>query len=309
MTSLQVIGARRARPARAFTLIELLVVIAIISILVGILLPSLKGARAAARAVKCSTQMKQIYTAIFAYANDFKEQHHVKYMNYGARFVRINQSGAFEPTNLRLLRPYIPPSATDDGPDTDFAYWGALYDPYLDPNFTVEENWYNVGRMPLPPLPGWAVWRCPDAKLMDPYPYGPFDPEHLYQTYAFNGVVVTDPVTRKQGQSWFRRKNASDTDPRRGKIPQKITNPHLPDKLVIFQDGFEHMLDANGDTLNDLSQYNPNQDAGDVAFVDWQREYFRHSKACNTTWGDGHVQSITTPEQNASLPWYSGVYR
>ncbi|MEM1446020.1 MAG: prepilin-type N-terminal cleavage/methylation domain-containing protein [Planctomycetota bacterium] len=45
---------------RGFTLIELLVVISIISLLMGILLPSLSNAREVARAVVCASNMKQL---------------------------------------------------------------------------------------------------------------------------------------------------------------------------------------------------------------------------------------------------------
>jgi prepilin-type N-terminal cleavage/methylation domain-containing protein len=53
---------------KAFTLIELLVVISIIALLIAILLPALKVARDSARLAACSSNLRQIGIAVFAYA-------------------------------------------------------------------------------------------------------------------------------------------------------------------------------------------------------------------------------------------------
>jgi prepilin-type N-terminal cleavage/methylation domain-containing protein/prepilin-type processing-associated H-X9-DG protein len=62
--------ARPHSPLNAFTLIELLVVVAIIAVLIAILLPALGKAKAAAKTVKCASNLKGIFAAYAMYRTD-----------------------------------------------------------------------------------------------------------------------------------------------------------------------------------------------------------------------------------------------
>ena len=63
-------NTRPARPWRGFTLIELLVVIAVIAILAALLLPALKGAKATARRIQCTSQLRQLTVIWMLYPGD-----------------------------------------------------------------------------------------------------------------------------------------------------------------------------------------------------------------------------------------------
>jgi prepilin-type N-terminal cleavage/methylation domain-containing protein/prepilin-type processing-associated H-X9-DG protein len=65
-------GNSRWRPG--FTLIELLTVVGIIGVLIALLLPALAGARRAAQATQCASNLRQLTAAMINYSVEFKGQ-------------------------------------------------------------------------------------------------------------------------------------------------------------------------------------------------------------------------------------------
>jgi len=279
------------RLTRGFTLIELLVVIAVIAVLIGILLPSLRQVRETARGAICQANLRSIYTGMELYKDDHDRR--------GGR--QVNGSNRFDP-DVSDPGSFGPPLTIDDT-ERD-VYWGVAYDEYTGD--------------------GKDVWTCPSAQLMDPDPswlpsWVGFDASLIFewskwQFYALNGAdpgtpAPGEPLTQdeREGFKW----GAWDVDSttvvieRGGRIIRRQRQNILvsrasemvpvPSDVIIFQDGFEHNMEAYGtDALDGLTQYRVDGGwyGGRMGQL-YLREYFRHGTMCHAMMFDGHVEKFS----------------
>jgi prepilin-type N-terminal cleavage/methylation domain-containing protein/prepilin-type processing-associated H-X9-DG protein len=114
------IPCRRGRSA--FTLIELLVVIAIIAILAAILFPVFAQAREKARQSSCTSNAKQIGTALLMYAQDYDEQYPSAFYGFSASGTSLGWPVLAQPyiKNVQVFRCPSVPQITGNPPGSPF---------------------------------------------------------------------------------------------------------------------------------------------------------------------------------------------
>jgi len=110
----------RGREAGGFTLIELLVVIAIISLLVSILIPSLRQTRVIAQRLLCMTNLKGGYIGLMYYKEDYDD--HIICVDWPNSWLKTSRVGYPNPFSsnpntiwVTLKHPYLAPYLGDEG--------------------------------------------------------------------------------------------------------------------------------------------------------------------------------------------------
>ena len=266
------LGYPRVR-ARGFTLIELLVVIAIIAILASLLLPSLAKAKEQGRRARCISNLHQIHLATSMYADDNEGSIHV--IKDGSNYVIPNDGQwTANPSSDILLRPW-----------DSLAYWGVAYVKYIG----------GAG--------GKGVFRCPSAKIVDEWRDAGRNFPHefwLNSTYGINGYLVAG----YRGQASH----------------PKISAIKYPQTTIFCQDAAENKMDGEEDTIGlfpgstqILTQWiGTPPGTGGLSLLynhyQFQWEWYRHNKSCNTLWVAGNVSPIRfTPNyKGVDYRWYTG---
>jgi prepilin-type N-terminal cleavage/methylation domain-containing protein/prepilin-type processing-associated H-X9-DG protein len=251
---------RPTRSLRAgFTLVELLVVIGIIALLISILLPSLNSVRRAANTNRCANNLRQIYTAMRFYAHAHKDTIH--WAPSGAQWISADT-------------PTVPAALL--GNRATSAYWGVAYFPYLASRSIAESTGPNAAQIIEEAR---KYFLCPSSRIYDALNGNP--QEAWPASYGLNGRIAGSRLPRWPRISTFKRPNEII-------FAQDSMSP-------LMRNGSRDTLSSYGGPLN-LTSWRPIPPGGELFIMSAHREpimeYYRHNRAAQVVWLDGHVSRI-----------------